>query len=251
MKKTVLKNCIAWAAATVALIGVWLIAYYAVGNSLLVPSFSDCMQKLGELFVSNVFWMSFFMTLKRVLIAFLIAFVFSAIFAIIAYLLPWFSVFFAPIVSVLRSMPVLGVLLIILVWSGADTAPIIVAFLSLFPMLYAGFGASLMGVDKRLVEMSHVYQVPIWRQIWLLYIPSAAPMALRETTAALSFCVKLVVSAEVLANTWKSLGGMMQEAKLYLDMPLLFALVCITFLTGLLLETIGGAIAAWVERSCK
>ena len=191
------------------------------------------------------------MTLKRVLIAFIIAFIFAAIFAIISYLVPWFSLFFAPIVSVLRSMPVLGVLLIILVWSSVNTAPIVVAFLSLFPTLYAGFSAALTGVDKKLVEMSRVYRVPTWRRVWRLYIPSAAPIALRESGAALSFSVKLVVSAEVLASTFKSLGGMMQEAKLYLDMPLLFALVCVTFLAGLFLETVGGLVATMVERGCK
>jgi len=59
------------------------------------------------------------------------------------------------------------------------------------------------------------------------------------------------VSAEVLANTYKSLGGMMQESRLYLEMPTLFALVVVTFLVGILLETLGAAIATLVERRVK
>jgi NitT/TauT family transport system permease protein len=251
MKKTIWKNCIAWATAIALLIGVWVVAYYAIGNDLLVPSFSDCLQKMGELFLSSAFWTAFFMTLKRVLIAFLFAFVFAVIFSIISYLVPWFSLFIAPIISVLRSMPVLGVLLIILIWAGASTAPIVVAFLSLFPMLYASFHASLSQVDRKLVEMSRVYKVPTLKRVWKLFLPSAAPIALRESGAALAFCVKLVVSAEVLASTFKSLGGLMQEGKMYLDMPLLFALVCVTFLLGLLLETLGGVVATCMDRSWK
>lgn len=251
MKKTILRNCIAWAAAIAVLIGVWILTYYCIGNDLIVPSFSDCVKSLGDLLGRSSFWTAFFKTVKRVLIAFSISFIFAAIFAVIAYPVPWFSLFFTPIVSVLRSMPVLGVLLIILVWAGADTAPIVVAFLSLFPTLYAGFSAALSGVDENLIAMSKVYKVSAWKRIMKLYIPSAAPIAIKESGAALAFCVKLVVSAEVLASTWKSIGGLMQESKLYLDMPMLFALVCVTFLLGLLLETVGFWAAACVERRWK
>jgi ABC-type nitrate/sulfonate/bicarbonate transport system permease component len=118
-------------------------------------------------------------------------------------------------------------------------------------MLYVGFRAALSSVDQDLIVMSKAYKVPTFKRVTKLYIPSAAPIALKESGAALAFCVKLVASAEVLASTWKSLGGMMQEAKMYLDMPMLFALVCVTFLLGLLLETLGFFAAACVERRWK
>ena len=251
MKKAIWKNCIAWASTIAALIVIWIAACYIVGNDLLVPSFSDCLKKLGALLLSGEFWAAFFFTVKRVLIAFLISFVFAAFFAVIADMVPWFSLFFTPLVSFLRSLPTLAVLLILLVWAGASTAPIAVAFLSLFPSLYAGFRAALTGVDKDLVEMSRAFKVPMKKRIFSLYIPSAAPIALKEAGAALAFAVKLVVSAEVLANTFKSLGGLMQEAKLYLDMPMLFALVCVTFLLGLLLEALGALAGKMIERRWK
>ena len=75
---------------------------------------------------------------------------------------------------------------------------------------------------------------------------SAAALA----CAALAFAVKLVVSAEVLAYTPFSLGGMMQDAKIY-ELPQLFALVAVTFLVGLLLEMLVGLLAEWVEKKVK
>ena len=83
------------------------------------------------------------------------------------------------------------------------------------------------------------------------YLLSVSPYVLREAGAAVSFSLKLVVSAEVLANTYKSLGGMMQESRLYLEMPTLFALVALTFLCGLVLEFIGAWTANFVERRVK
>ncbi|MBQ8684971.1 MAG: ABC transporter permease subunit [Clostridia bacterium] len=246
--RTVWKNCITGLAAVALLVIAYLFAHAVVGNELLVPSFSDCMKGLGGLLISGGFWRAFFSTFLRVLCAFTISFGLAVVFAIVAYLLPIFARFFAPIVAVLRSVPTLAVLLIVLVWTGSGVAPVVVAFLTLFPTLYAGLYAALLGVDRGLAEMSRVYRVPLKRRVFSLYLPSIAPLALREGAAALGLALKLVASAEVLAGTYASLGGLMQEAKAYLDMPLLFALVCVTFLLGLALEALGNLAALAVER---
>ena len=184
----------------------------------------------------------------RALEAFAISFVFALIFAIIAYLVPSFEKLFAPLASALRSLPVLAVLLILLSVFSAGQAPVAVAFLSLFPMLYTGILAALSGVDKQVIAISRVHGTPLWRKVTRIYLPLSAPYILRESGGALAFSLKLVVSAEVLANTAKSLGGMMQEAKIYAEIPELFALVFATFFVGLLLELAATALASYVQK---
>lgn len=155
--------------------------------------------------------------------------------------------FLSPLVSVMRSLPTMAVILIILVWTTPVQAPVAVAFLALFPLLYSGIFSALKQVDGKLVEMSKIYRVPIRKQIFGLYLPSAAPYVLREAAAALSFSLKLTVSAEVLANTYQSIGGMMQEAKIYVEVPALFALTALVVIAGFLLEGLGAA-AAYAAR---
>ena len=138
-----------------------------------------------------------------------------------------------------------------LVWVGTGTTPIIVAFLALFPVLYAGVLSALSQVDGELLEMSKVYKVPLKKQVLQLYLPSVSPYFLQQTGAGLAFGVKLVVSAEVLAMTAKSVGGWLSEAKAYLDMPLLFALVLVGFLTGMILEGLFSLLASAVGRGLK
>ena len=126
-----------------------------------------------------------------------------------------------------------------------------VAFLSLFPMLYAGILAALSSVDKHLVEIGKVCGTPLWRKITAIYLPLSSPYVLKESAAALSFSLKLIVSAEVLSLTATSLGGMMQEAKIYGEIPQLFALVGLSFLVGLILETAVTLLATAVEKRVK
>ncbi len=229
----------------------WWIAYAVAGNELLVPSLTDCIKKAIELLGDGWFWSCFFGTLARVFLSFVLAFVLTTFFAVTAYLLPSFRTFFAPVVAIFRSLPVLAVALILLVWWGAGNAPIAVAFLSLFPMLYTSVLAALCEVDDELVQMSRAYNVPLKRQIFSLYLPSVAPYVVKEGGGALSFALKLVVSAEILVSTYGGLGGIFQEARAYYDMPTLFGLVILTFLTALLLEGLAAWFARVVERRVK
>ena len=171
--------------------------------------------------------------------------------ATVAYVYPKLWRWISALTAVLRTLPTLALALILLVWWGADDAPVAVAFLSLFPMLYTGVLAALSQVDDGLIEMSRVYKVPLKKRVFCLYLPSAAPYILREAGSAAAFALKLVVSAEVLVNTYKSLGGMMQEARIYLDIPQLFALVCATTLLGVGIELLCGCCARAVERRVK
>ncbi len=250
MKQLFWKNLWQSLAAIVFLIAVWVIAYFAVGNHLLIPSFSESVKEVGGLFISRAFWIGFGMSLLRAGIAFLISFVFAAVFSVIAYLYPSVKGFLAPIVSALRSLPVLAVLLILLSFLGAGEAPVAVAFLSLFPMLYTGILAALSGVDRHLIEVSRVQGTPLFRRVSAIYLPLSSPYILKEVSGALSFSVKLVVSAEVLANTAKSLGGMMQDAKIY-NLPQLFALVGMSFLAGLILELAVSLFAEVAEKKIR
>lgn len=248
MKRLIWKNLAQTAAAIVFLLAVWFVAYLMVGNTQLIPPLSDSLKEMGSLLVSADLWSALGMTLLRALCAFGISFVLAVGFAVLAYVFPAVGTFLAPIVSVFRSMPVLAVLLILLSFLGQGKAPVAVAFLSLFPMLYVGVLAALSSVDRRLVEISRVCGTPLWRKVTAIYLPLSAPYVLKESAAALSFSLKLIVSAEVLSFTATSLGGMMQEAKIYSEIPQLFALVGLSFLVGLVLETAVNLIATAVEK---
>lgn len=243
MKKVLLKNGIQTLAALGVLLLAWFIAYFCVGNPLLIPAPWASAKEFGVLFSSGRFWQGVGMTLFRTFLAFGISFILAVGFAVIAYLYPTFAGIFTPIVSALRSLPVLAVVLILLSILGAGIAPIAVAFMSLFPMLYTGILAALLGIDKEYIDISKVYCPSWWGRVWQVYLPLTSPYVLREAGGALSFALKLVVSAEVVAFTARGLGGMMQDAKIWGELPQLFALVTLVFIVGLILELAMTALA--------
>lgn len=251
MKKVLLKNVIQTLCALGVLLLGWLIAFFAVGNDLLVPAPWKSMEKLGELLQNSLFWQGFWLTVLRTAIAFAISFALAVIFAVIAYMVPSFAAFFAPIASAMRSLPVLAVLLILLSAMGTGVAPVAVAFMSLFPMLYTGVLAALSGIDRQIIEVTRVYCPSRAARIAKVYLPLASPYVLREAGGAVSFALKLVVSAEVVAQTRRGLGGMMQEAHVWGELPTLFALVVLTFILGLVVELAVTAAAIGAEAKIR
>ncbi len=248
MKELIWKNVWQAAVAVAFLCAAWLIAYWSVGNELLVPSPWRCLQEGGRLFRELSFWRGLFGTLSRALLAFGVSFVFALVFALVAYTVPSFAGFFAPVASALRSLPVMAALLILLFLFDGASAPVAVAFLSLFPVLYTGLYTAFTGVDERLIATARIYGATRLRRIAKVYLPLTAPHILREAGGGVSFSLKLVVSAEVLVGTARSLGGMMQEARLYTEVATLFALVGAAFFLGLLIETAFTTWASFEER---
>ena len=251
MKKSILQNVAFCFVALAFLLIVWQIACAALQNTYLLPPVWDCVETAFLLMGKSEFWTALFATFFRCFVAFLLSFVFAVIFSVVAYLLPTFSKFFTPIVSFMRSLPTMAILLILLILTTPLQAPIIVAFLTLFPLLYTAVYTSLCDVDEALIQMSKVYQIPLKKQMALLYFPSALPSVTRSASATLSHSLKVVISAEILSYTYQSLGGLMQESSLYVEMPTLFALVLIVFFVGVVIEIIGNAVANVLQGRLK
>lgn len=250
-RKNVWSTLLFGALAFLALFALWAAAYVFTGNSLLMPSLKETFKAMGGILRDKAFYKAYFSTLARVFKAFLISVLPAAVLAVAAYACVPARKLAAVFVSALRSLPTMAILLMILVWSTPKKAPVIVAFLSLFPMLYTGFLSALFSIDEKYKRVCKVFCVPWHKRVFGMYLPQIAPQALRESAGALAFSVKLVVSAEVVANTFKSMGGTIQEAKIYLDMPRMFALTLLVVLTGLILETFGNIVALAAERRVK
>ncbi len=223
--------------AAVAFIWVcWIIAYYAVGNDYIIPSFQDTFLSLFKCFCEGGFWAAFGLTLLRTLAAFLISFLLAAALAAGSALSKVFKSTVKPFMTALRALPTLAVILIFLIWTSAAVAPVIVTVLLLLPMIYARINAAIDNVDGEILEMARLYGVTRKDRLFKIYLPQISPEIFALTGSDISLGLKVMISAEVLSNTYLSLGGLMQSARSFLEMPRLAALTLVAVLSGLVAE---------------
>lgn len=227
----------------------WTVFYLVADNDWLFPSFSSVLRSSGELLKDKDFYIAYGNTLLRVLKTFLWSFVLGVITATTAYLIKPVGKILSPFIAVLRSLPTLAVALLLLIWSTPEKAPVFVGFLALFPILYTGVSNALSVVPNSLKELCKVYNVPVKKQIVKLYLPYSVPYLIEESASALSFGVKLVVSAEIICKTYQSMGELLQNYRIYEAVPKMLAVTLLTVLTGILLETLGRIVAEKTKRS--
>ena len=215
---------------------IWLIAYYSVKNEYVIPSISDTAKSFGKCLISGSFWLAFLYTILRTVFSFAISFALSVTLVALQTLFKGCNSFIKPFMTVLRTVPTLAIILILLFWTTPRIAPVIVNILVLFPMIYSQLSAAVDEIDEGLIEMAEVYNVSKRERLTKIYLPLISPAVLSQTGANISLGIKVMISAEVLAGTYKSLGGLMQNARFYVDMPRLAALTIIAVLAGILID---------------
>ena len=89
------------------------------------------------------------------------------------------------------------------------------------------------GVSAELIQMAKLYGVSKKERLFKIYLPQISPDIFSQVGANVSLGLKIMISAEVMSNTYNSLGGMMQSARAFLEMPRLAALTVVAVLTGL------------------
>ena len=248
MKKQTLKNLAFSLAALVLLWLLWIVAALIVQNGYVLPSFVDAFKSMGRLLADAAFWRAFGNTLLRTVVAFLVSALLGAALAVLASLKGGIRAFFAPVISVLRTVPTMAIILLLLIWTTPRIAPVVVTLLVLMPAFYAATLASLDDVKARFGELPKAFKVPLSRTVFKMYLPLAAPSILAQSGSILSMGLKITVSGEVLANTFQSLGGLMQEAKMFVDMPRLMALTLLCIVLGFLLEGLAFLICKLIVR---
>ncbi len=229
-------NIICAVAALVLMSLVWIIAYHSVKNDYIIPSFGETFKSFFKCLGQKTFWAAFGFTFLRTAEGFIISFALALLCAALSMCSKIFSAILNPFMVILRTLPTLAVILILLIWTTPKVAPVIVTVLVLFPMIYSQIIAAIGGIDEGLKEMADVYRISKKDRLFKIYLPSVSPNVLSQTGANLSLGLKIMISAEVLASTYQSLGNLMQTARLYLDTPRLAALTIAAILIGFIVD---------------
>ena len=147
-------------------------------------------------------------------------------------------VLLAPLIRVVRAVPVASFILILLVWCRNAAVPVWIAALMVAPTVWAGVDKGLHEVDGQLLEMGRVFGFSFWKRLREIELPSVLPYFLSSVSASLGLAWKAGVAAEVLCTPADSIGKKIYEAKVYLETPELFAWTVVVVLISMALEAL-------------
>ncbi len=217
-------------------LALWQAAAAAVGNSILLVGPADVVITLFSQAVTPDFWRSILGSFSKISLGFFLAFCAGILLGAAALRFSPAEALMAPLIALMKSVPVASFVILALIWMGSDNLCIFISFLVVLPIIYVNTLAGLRSTDRRLLEMAEVFRIPVWRRIRYLYIPALLPHLREGCRIALGMSWKSGVAAEVIGTPKWSVGRQLYLSKTWLDTANLFAWTVVIIAVSTLFE---------------
>jgi sulfonate transport system permease protein len=138
-----------------------------------------------------------------------------------------------PVVQIKRTIPVVALSPLFIVWFGIGETPKIalIAFATIFPV-YLNLYQGIRNVDVRLIDMARSYGLSQREIIWHVILPGALPSLLVGFRYALSIAVIMLVIAEQI-NASAGLGFLINNARDFMRTDIIVVCLMVYAILGL------------------
>ena len=223
-------------------IAIWQLASMIINQPLFLPSPMQTLAALFELSKTSAFYFSVLATLLRVLSGLILSILLGISLGIASSKYNWLTIFLEPLVSIIKSVPVVSFIFLVLLYVKSSFVPVVVCVLLCFPVMYTNTQKGMLSIDKKLVEMAKLHKVSDKKILTHIKIPSILHYILSGVLICVGFSWKSVVTAEVLSSPLHSIGYKIYTTKLYLNIPDLFAWTLVIVLLSIIIEKFTGSL---------
>ena len=141
-----------------------------------------------------------------------------------------------PVIHMARSVPILGLLPLAIIWFGVGETPkiFLIALGTTFPV-YLNTYAGIRGVDLKLVEAGETFGLSRWGLVRKVILPGSLPGFLAGLRFALVGCWLIIIVAEEI-NAQSGIGYLIMQAQTTDRTDIMFVGLAIYALLGLIAD---------------
>ncbi len=219
MKKliSVIKTYMIIIFSIICILIVWQIASHLLGSDILLPSVFSVLKTFVSLFSNKTFTMDVSFTIYRAFKSFVIIVISSSILGVLGGKYKAIGLWMNPILTVLKSTPVMSVILLAFIWFQTGTVPVFSAFLMAFPIMYMQMETGYKSLEDEMIQMCNLYGFTKQDQVIHYIIPSLTKSFIIGSKQTLSMIWKVVIAAEVLTVPKYGVGSKMQLSQMQLE----------------------------------
>ncbi|MBR1472427.1 MAG: ATP-binding cassette domain-containing protein [Lachnospiraceae bacterium] len=217
-------------------LALWQAAAVLVHNPIYFAGPAECLKELGRQAGTAVFWQAIGSSWIRILTGFSGACLAAYVLAFAAYRFGLLEEILAPFAAFLRSVPVAAVVVVLLIWSGAEFLVFYISFMVVFPNIYGNMLSGLRSVDGKMLEMAKVFRMPAGRKWRCIYRPAYLPYLKTALSFSTGMSFKSGVAAEIIALPQSAIGTRLYMDKIYLNTAGVFAWTAVILLLGFITE---------------
>lgn len=222
---------------------IWQLAAYLVGNRILLVGPLETLRALGEQALRGSFWLTVGTSLLRIGAGFTAGLALGLLLAAVSGRFALAEEVLAPAMSLLKAIPVASFVVLFLIWWRSGVLATAVSFCIVLPNIYVNTLEGIRHVDRRLLEMARVLEVPAWNRFFYIYRPALKPYLDSAIRISVGMSWKSGVAAEVIGIPAQSVGEQLYLSKIYLDTAGVLAWTVVTILASVACEK--AVLALW------
>ena len=193
----------------------WQAVAMIIAQPLLISSPFQVIQRLGTIWMEDEFWTSVIYSFTRITWGFLLSFVFGIALAVLAGKFHTIEVLLWPIILAVKTVPIVAIILICLIWMTSDQLTAFIVVLMILPIIYTNMLSAIKSTDKSMLQMADTFHLPFGKKLLYIYLPQIKPFLVSACSVSLGTSWKAGIAAEVLSIPDGSIGEMMHDAKVY------------------------------------
>lgn len=226
-------------------IALWQVASVAgwlPSDTLAAPA--DVISALGSLISDGTLPSALGTSLQRAVLGFALGVLIAAVTALPVGLSRIGEASIDPPMQMLRTLPLLGLVPLFIIWFGVGEWPkILLVALGVCVPLYLNTVGALRSIDPDLYELSDALSLSAWERVRHVIVPGALPGVLVGLRQSLAFAWLALIVAEQLAAD-SGLGFMINNARDFLQTDT----IVVGLLTYAVLGLVTDAVVRWLER---
>ena len=223
----------------------WQMIALTVNLPELIPPLPRLLQALVALLGTTSFYQAIATTIGRGLIGLLSSALCAGLTALLLARSHWMEQLFRPWLTLLRSVPVISFILLALIFLDPERLPLLIAFLTIYPLLTENLTKGLKALRPDLSRMTQQFHVSPYNRLTQLYYPQLHPFLFSGLISAAGFGWRAIIMGEALAQCTSGIGSAMKQAQNFLDVPALLAWTGVAIIVSFLTDKGLRRLARW------
>lgn len=218
----------------------WQFLSKKIASPLILPKPFEVLKIMPQLLTEKTFQIHFLQTFLRVVYAFLISISAGFFLGLICAKNNFFKYFFDFPLQIIRTTPVISVILIALFWFNSNFLPVFVSVLMNLPIVITCVQEGFLSVSKKELFLAQVFRISKTKRFFYIEFPACLPYFINSVDSVFGLCWKVVVAGEVMCLPKNAVGKVMANAQVNLENKMVLAitvlLIIASYLTQILIK---------------
>lgn len=197
---------------------------------VIVPGIKDVLIRLFDILKTSRIYKLLFKMIAHILITLGLSFIIALLLSSLSYISKGFLSFINPIITLLKTIPIVAIIIVLFLSIGTKNAPYVATSFVLIPMIYENLLSGLQLIDDTITDDIRTLSNINVKIIFKFYIPYILPTILTSLIQSFGLGLKVMLMTEYMSPSRETFGAEIRRYYENIDMESVYAIIIIVLI---------------------